>query len=249
MVSRAAHDGDPAAIAACRDRAGRGRCVVPPRRRSRHQGDGRAAARPRSGSPRRARRSRRASPRILPITRAPDDPDAARIFAPRGCILGLGEKLKQPRARRDAAAHRARGPQRLLRRRGRRRHRRGNSTRSAGCTRSRISRRSAANMSTPISAPYRGCDVFECPPNGQGIAALMILRVLAGFDLAGERVSDADRIHLLAEATKAAYAARDALVGDPALHAGAGRAASLRCGARERARANPPRPRRPRAGL
>ncbi len=68
---------------------------------------------------------------------------------------------------------------------------------------------------TPITAPYRGFDAFECPPNGQGLAALMILRTLAGYELAGERTSEADRIHLLAEATKAAYAARDALVGDP----------------------------------
>lgn len=66
---------------------------------------------------------------------------------------------------------------------------------------------------TPISANYRGHDVFECPPNGQGLAALMILRTLAGYDVAG--LSDADRIHLLAEATKAAYRARDAFFCDP----------------------------------
>src|SRR6202040_876925 len=76
-----------------------------------------------------------------------------------------------------------------------------------------------ADYVEPIAAPYRGYDVFECPPNGQGIAALIILRTLAGWDLAGERLSEADRIHLLAEATKAAYAARDALVGDPKLAA------------------------------
>jgi gamma-glutamyltranspeptidase/glutathione hydrolase len=67
----------------------------------------------------------------------------------------------------------------------------------------------------PISAPYHDHDVVECPPNGQGLAALMILRTLAGFDLA--RRSDADRIHLLAEATKAAYRARDAFFCDPAI--------------------------------
>jgi len=68
----------------------------------------------------------------------------------------------------------------------------------------------------PIAADYRGYDVYECPPNGQGLAALMILNTLAGFDLAGDRFGEADRIHLLAEATKAAYAARDAYFGDPA---------------------------------
>ena len=67
---------------------------------------------------------------------------------------------------------------------------------------------------TPISASYQGHDVLECPPNGQGLAALMILRVLAGWDVAS--LSEADRIHLLAEATKAAYRARDGYFCDPA---------------------------------
>ena len=61
---------------------------------------------------------------------------------------------------------------------------------------------------TPITARYRGHDVYECPPNGQGLAALMILRMLEGDAL--RSLSEADRIHLLAEATKAAYRARDA---------------------------------------
>lgn len=67
---------------------------------------------------------------------------------------------------------------------------------------------------TPISANYRGYEVVECPPNGQGLAALMILRTMEGFDIA--KLSPADRIHLLAEASKAAYRARDAFFCDPA---------------------------------
>ncbi len=68
---------------------------------------------------------------------------------------------------------------------------------------------------TPISAKYRDYDIAECPPNGQGLAALMIMRTLAGFDV--KSLSEADRIHLLAEATKAAYRARDAFFCDPAV--------------------------------
>ena len=69
---------------------------------------------------------------------------------------------------------------------------------------------------TPISAQYRGHDVWECPPNGQGLAALMIMRILEGYDLAASTLSEADRAHILAEATKAGFRARDAFFGDPA---------------------------------
>ncbi len=68
----------------------------------------------------------------------------------------------------------------------------------------------------PIHAPYRGYEVYECPPNGQGLAALMILRQLEGFSLGDDSLSEADRLHLLAEATKAAYRARDDFFADPA---------------------------------
>ena len=67
----------------------------------------------------------------------------------------------------------------------------------------------------PISTRYRGYDVYEIPPAGQGIAALVMLNALAGYDFGDDRYSEADRIHLVAEVAKAAYARRDALVGDP----------------------------------
>lgn len=68
---------------------------------------------------------------------------------------------------------------------------------------------------TPIASPYRGHDVYECPPNGQGVVALMILGTLGGYDVAAGGLSEPERIHLFAEATKAAYRTRDAAIGDP----------------------------------
>lgn len=77
----------------------------------------------------------------------------------------------------------------------------------------------AAEYVAPIAAEYRSYTLQECPPNGQGLAALIIARILDGFDLRGPGLSECDRIHLPAEATKAAYRQRDLLVADPAHHA------------------------------
>ncbi|MGV0910906.1 gamma-glutamyltransferase [Martelella sp. FOR1707] len=67
----------------------------------------------------------------------------------------------------------------------------------------------------PIGADYRGHRLMECPPNGQGLAALLMTRILEGFDLREGKVSLADRIHLLAEAAKSAYRQRDIYIADP----------------------------------
>ncbi|HEY1382909.1 MAG TPA: gamma-glutamyltransferase [Dongiaceae bacterium] len=68
----------------------------------------------------------------------------------------------------------------------------------------------------PIKSAYRGHDVFECPPNGQGVAALMMLNILSGFDLARLEPLGAPRLHLEIEAAKLAYRDRDSVVCDPA---------------------------------
>jgi gamma-glutamyltranspeptidase/glutathione hydrolase len=67
----------------------------------------------------------------------------------------------------------------------------------------------------PIRASYRGYDVYECPPANQGLTALMMLKTLEGYALGGDAFSEADRLHLIAEATKAALYIRDTRIGDP----------------------------------
>lgn len=57
----------------------------------------------------------------------------------------------------------------------------------------------------PVSVNYRGYDVWELPPNGQGIAALQMLKLLEGFDLATMGFGSADYLHHLAEAKKLAF--------------------------------------------
>jgi len=67
----------------------------------------------------------------------------------------------------------------------------------------------------PISTRYRGYDVWEIPPNGQGIAALIALNILEGFDLAATPRNDTRSFHLQIEAMKLAFADVQRYVGDP----------------------------------
>jgi gamma-glutamyltranspeptidase / glutathione hydrolase len=67
----------------------------------------------------------------------------------------------------------------------------------------------------PIGTGYRGFDVWEIPPNGQGITALMALNVLEGFDLPGLAPESVESWHLQIEAIKLAFADAAAHVADP----------------------------------
>jgi gamma-glutamyltranspeptidase len=67
----------------------------------------------------------------------------------------------------------------------------------------------------PITASYRGYDVYELPPNTQGFTALQILNLIEGFDVAGWGEGTADYYHHMAEAVKVAFADRDEWLTDP----------------------------------
>ena len=67
----------------------------------------------------------------------------------------------------------------------------------------------------PISINYRGYEVYETPPNTQGIAALEMLNILEGYDLHSLGYQSPEYLHLLFEAKKLAFADRDRYVSDP----------------------------------
>jgi gamma-glutamyltranspeptidase/glutathione hydrolase len=76
--------------------------------------------------------------------------------------------------------------------------------------------RHRGEVAEPIAVNYRGLDVVEMPPNGQGLAALVLLNILERFDLAPLDPSGAERLHIELEAARLAYAVRDTHIADPA---------------------------------
>ena len=67
----------------------------------------------------------------------------------------------------------------------------------------------------PVSTSYRGYDLWELPPNGQGIAALQIMNLLEGYDLKQYGFGSPEHVHLFVEAKKLAFADRARFYADP----------------------------------
>jgi gamma-glutamyltranspeptidase/glutathione hydrolase len=67
---------------------------------------------------------------------------------------------------------------------------------------------------TPISTNYRGLDLTEIPPNGQGITALVMLNILENFDIKALDPTGPERYHLVLEAARLGYAVRDTHLAD-----------------------------------
>ena len=66
----------------------------------------------------------------------------------------------------------------------------------------------------PVSASYRGYEVWEMPPNSSGILALMMLNIMEGYDIAAMGHNSAETLHVITEAKKLVFADRDTYVAD-----------------------------------
>ena len=143
-----------------------------------------------------------------------EDPDAVRAFLPADHPLTLGEIFRNPDlawSYREIAEH---GPDGFYRGELARRlitafERRGGVMAPADLAEFQ------AEWAGPISTNYRGWDVFELPPNGAGIAALMMLNILEGLPMGEYGPNSVDALHALIEAKKLAYADMQRYVADP----------------------------------
>ena len=143
-----------------------------------------------------------------------DDPSAAETFLPSGHALVLGEIFRNPALAwtyRQIAQH---GPEAFYRGDIARRVVAG-VARRGGVLRAADMADFEAEWVEPICTTYRGWDVFELPPNGAGIAALLMLNILETMPLNELGANSAESLHRLIEAKKLAYADMQRHVGDP----------------------------------
>lgn len=72
-----------------------------------------------------------------------------------------------------------------------------------------------SEYTVPISGEYKGTELVEHPPNGQGATAILMNNILAQFDISGMDPMGSERAHIEAEAAKLAYDARNRIIADP----------------------------------
>ncbi len=88
---------------------------------------------------------------------------------------------------------------------------------AGGCLSERDLARHESSWESPISTNYRHLRLWECPPNGQGLTALLALNILTGYDLSSLPPLSPERLHLQIEALRLAYADARWYVADPFL--------------------------------
>ncbi|HEV7897928.1 MAG TPA: gamma-glutamyltransferase family protein [Planosporangium sp.] len=144
--------------------------------------------------------------------RGPEFDEWSRVFAPGGRAPRVGERWRNPDAARTL---------RLIADSGSEAFYRGEiaaaitdfAAVTGGLLTAQDLDKHTSTWVEPISTGYRGYEVWEIPPNGQGIAALLALNVLEGYDLAGAGLEE--RLHWQIEAMKLGFADTHAFVADP----------------------------------
>ena len=142
-----------------------------------------------------------------------DDGEWHRVFAPGGYAPGLGERLRQPDLARTLTDLAAEGPDLFYR--GRVARAIAARLEADGFLTAEDLAAHTGEWADPIATAYRGVTVYQTPPPTQGVAALLSLNILQGFDLARYPVHSVEHLHLLIEVVKLAYADRDRWIGDP----------------------------------
>lgn len=141
------------------------------------------------------------------------DPDTARIFLPGAKLPQVGEVHRQPELARTLAAIGEHGPDAFYK--GPVAADMVEKLQSLGGLHTLEDfAATRGNYEKPVKSSFRGHEIHECPPSGQGIIALMILNILAEYE-AGKDPLSTDRLHVEIEAVRLAYSIRDAVLADP----------------------------------
>jgi len=143
------------------------------------------------------------------------DPTARSTFKPSGRPLQMGDRLVQPSLAGTLRAIAAGGPDVFYR--GEIAERICKYLQPGGCLLTPDDfAANRADWVNPISASYRGRTVYQLPPNTQGFAALEMLGILDGLDVAALGDGTVEYVHTLAEAARLAFVDRDRYLTDPA---------------------------------
>ncbi len=141
------------------------------------------------------------------------DPEWHRIFAPGGRLPQTGDLLRQPDLARTLRVLAAEGPEVFYR--GRIAQAIARRLEAEGFVTAEDLAAHSGEWDDPLATSYRGYTVHETPPPTQGLAALLALNLVEGFDLGRVPYHSPEHLHLLVEMIKLAYADRDRWVADP----------------------------------
>jgi len=146
--------------------------------------------------------------------RLAQDPGAAAVFLPNGRAPESGDVFRNPRLA-EVLVHLAKDGNDAFYRGSIAEQLVAFSNEAGGFFSSADFTDHASTWVDPVSVPYRDCDVWQLPPNTQGLATLQMLKILEPFDIAAMDHNSAEYLHLLIEAKKLAYEDRARFYADP----------------------------------